>query len=135
MFYLIYTSIAKSGLGDEDLKAILSQARDNNSRHGITGLLLYKHRCFMQLIEGEEAPVRSLMEKIKTDSRHSDILILQAGHQNSRQFPNWAMAFRTPENQSSISLSEPAELAFTDEVLRNHSSNATQLLHLFEKHV
>lgn len=134
VFYIIYTSIARTGLDHEGLTALLAQSRQNNARDGITGLLLYKNHHFMQLIEGDEAPVRALMEKIKCDERHTDILILQSGHADGRQFPGWSMAFRSPDAALSDSISEPSEIDFTSEALAAHSSQATKLLDLFEKH-
>jgi hypothetical protein len=88
----------------------------------------------MQLIEGDEKAVQELMDKIKADDRHRGILILQAGHSKEREFTDWAMAFRSPASQLANDLSDPAELAFTEEALARHSSNAAKLLRLFEKH-
>lgn len=135
MFYLIYTSAARQSLQLEDLKDILTKARESNRRNGITGLLLYKNGRFMQLIEGEEVVVHELMDKIKSDNRHSGILVLQSEYAKSRQFPNWSMAFRSPDDARASTLSDPAEIAFTEETLTQHSTHVTKLLHLFDKHI
>ena len=135
VFHLIYTSIANRGVSEVELKDLLTKARINNSTIGITGLLIYKDRRFMQLIEGDEKAVQELMVKIKADDRHRGILILQTGHSKEREFTDWSMAFRSPESQLPNDLSDPAELAFTEEALARHSSNATKLLRLFEKHI
>jgi len=135
MFYLIYTSIAREGIQMQDLREILDKARECNQRNGITGLLLFKNNRFMQLIEGDEAHVQELMEKIRSDHRHSNILVLQSDQAESRQFSDWSMAFRSPNLSDGISLSHPSEIAFTTEALTAHSSRATKLLHLFEEHI
>ena len=38
----------------EDLLFLLEQCRRGNEQRGITGVLLYRDRAFMQVIEGEE---------------------------------------------------------------------------------
>ena len=52
MFYLIYVSSAIKLMHDDELLLLLEKARENNSRLGITGMLLYKEGNFMQMLEG-----------------------------------------------------------------------------------
>ncbi len=52
MFRLIYRSIAKESFNEPDIYKMLSDARDFNTEHHITGCLLYHDRKFLQLLEG-----------------------------------------------------------------------------------
>lgn len=138
MFYLIYVSHAADGLKSSDLHDILNKARQNNTTLGITGLLLYKNHRFMQLIEGREAVVRDLYQKISQDPRHRDLIVLQEGSEPKRQFPQWSMAFRdlnaSGEDSPSAGKLKSGEIAFSDDALERHSNRATQLLHLFKEY-
>jgi hypothetical protein len=103
MFYLIYASAAGKLFSKEQLVDLLAKARPNNAALGVTGMLLYKDGSFMQVLEGVEAAVRTLFEKISRDSRHKMISIIHQGNVDERQFPDWSMGFRnlnSPEVQS-----------------------------------
>ena len=71
MVFLVYVSSAVKLFSDEELVQLLEASRENNSKIGVTGMLLYKEGNFMQLIEGPEESVRSLHAKISIDPRHS----------------------------------------------------------------
>lgn len=73
MFELLYTSVAPAGLSHRELTEILQQARENNRRLGISGMLLYHNREIMQLLEGEEAVVKDLFQSIAQDDRHTRV--------------------------------------------------------------
>ncbi len=51
MFSLIYRSVAKESFGTAEVYQMLSDARDFNAEHDITGCLLFHDRKFLQLLE------------------------------------------------------------------------------------
>ena len=134
MFYLIYVSHAADGLKSSDLYDILNKAHEVNANLGISGLLLYKNKRFMQLIEGQEDAVRGLYQKILQDPRHRDLIVLQEDTEPERQFPGWSMAFRNLNTLPSADKLESGEIEFADDALERHSNKATQLLHLFKEY-
>ena len=93
LYYLVYVSSATQLMEETDLAELLGQARENNARDNITGMLLYKDGGFMQAIEGEEEVVLRLHDKILKDSRHKNIINLIEGALEERQFSQWSMAF------------------------------------------
>lgn len=94
IFQLIYRSKANFFLSDNDLITLLRQARENNAEKNITGLLLYGHGNFIQLLEGNEEYVRDLFyTRISKDKRHRNVVVLHQAHAPERQFKNWSMAF------------------------------------------
>ena len=93
MFYLIYVSSAIKLMHDDELLLLLEKARENNSRLGITGMLLYKEGNFMQMLEGEKKTVLELYDAIKKDERHKDIVTIVSGDIKERNFENWTMGF------------------------------------------
>jgi len=76
-----------------EIHRLLKQARERNARLGITGALLFTEGRFVQVLEGDEAPVMGLIEDIKRDSRHCDIDVLPARLAPERCFSQWSMAF------------------------------------------
>ena len=90
----VYVSAARRLFSEEELSALLRKSRANNERDGITGLLLYSGGNFMQAIEGEETPIRALLDRIEADKRHLRITRLLEEKTESRRFPEWSMAFR-----------------------------------------
>lgn len=86
----LYISTAPT-LPREEVDAILSTSARNNPARGITGLLLFNGRNFLQLIEGEEGQVNALMETITADPRHSGVSVLDRRGIGQRACPDWAM--------------------------------------------
>jgi hypothetical protein len=93
MHQIIYMSQAKESTTVSSLVVILMQARSLNERHNITGILVYGQKQFMQLIEGEEAAVTELYERIARDPRHQNVFKLADKAIEERTFAQWSMAF------------------------------------------
>ena len=72
---------------------ILQASRRNNARVGVTGGLLFSDGCFAQVLEGPIDRVESVFERIQCDPRHADVTVLQANPIETRDFPEWSMAF------------------------------------------
>jgi len=86
----LYISTAPS-LSRAEVEAILSSSVRNNPGKGITGLLLYNGRNFLQLLEGDEAELVVLMLRITHDPRHSGLVILERCRNVHRTCSEWAM--------------------------------------------
>ena len=95
MFSLVYVSAAVTWFSDRELRDLLAQCRLSNAQTGITGMLLYKDGDFMQLLEGEEATVRALFDRISRDPRHQHSFIVLEEEVGQRLFGEWAMGFRS----------------------------------------
>lgn len=92
IFHLVYRSYAKD-LDAIDIARILNKSQANNSKTGVTGLLLYRQNTFIQLLEGEEQTVKETYNKIIKDSRHSDVKILIESKSSLRIAPEWSMNY------------------------------------------
>ncbi|MEM9309886.1 MAG: BLUF domain-containing protein [Pseudomonadota bacterium] len=86
----LYISTAPS-LSREDVESILTTSERNNPARGVTGLLLYNGRNFLQLLEGEESELVSLMLRISHDPRHTGISMIDRKLVGERSCPDWAM--------------------------------------------
>jgi Sensors of blue-light using FAD len=76
----------------DELADLFARARSNNQRRDITGALLVTGHWFVQVLEGEEAEVRSLFARIRSDARHDGVELLSAGRADERIFVHWSMA-------------------------------------------
>lgn len=86
----LYISTAPT-LPREEVDAILATSARNNPARGITGLLLFNGRNFLQLLEGEEGAVAELMDTITADPRHAGVSVLDRRTIAARVCPDWAM--------------------------------------------
>lgn len=96
MRQVIYRSIttAESGRASDDIPGILAQAVARNGIDGITGLLYTEDDAFLQAIEGPEASMTDLIERLEGDDRHHDIRILVDRAVEEREFGDWTMIYR-----------------------------------------
>ena len=94
LYHLLYVSDAASTLAEDGILDILAVSREFNQRNNITGLLLYKDRSFIQLLEGEKKIIGSLYANIEQDPRHSNVKKLILKPVSDRYFPNWSMGFK-----------------------------------------
>lgn len=94
VFSLVYSSTTDHDWTQDELVGLLTDSRDWNVEHDVTGLLLYRDCVFMQLLEGDEAVVRGLFARIAADRRHQDVNVMWTGEAPRRRFADWSMAFR-----------------------------------------
>ncbi|MCR8560930.1 BLUF domain-containing protein [Mucilaginibacter sp. BJC16-A38] len=95
MYFILYLSAGVNWFTDSDLIELLAACSRNNNRNSITGLLLYADGNFIQLLEGEEAAVLETYKKISLDERHRGITEIASGPLANRNFPEWAMGFKS----------------------------------------
>lgn len=92
--YLTYVSSARTLLDPAALRELLAQARANNARDEITGMLLYRDGNFMQTVEGAAEAVAGLHARLALDGRHTGMSVLLSGELERRRFEGWSMGFR-----------------------------------------
>lgn len=91
MLSLIYVSTANARVDDAMVKQIAGTAAQKNAERGVTGLLAYNSRSFMQLLEGEGEDVLEIMHGIERDTRHNNIVYIRQDMREKRECPNWSM--------------------------------------------
>ncbi|MGE0637293.1 MAG: BLUF domain-containing protein [Bacteroidia bacterium] len=92
--YLIYKSKPTANLSEKDLLEIAEQSKNNNIDNGLTGLLIFGNNEFIQVLEGSEKDIEALYQKLLSDKRHNDVIIVKRGELERRYFPTWSMGFR-----------------------------------------
>ena len=104
MHELIYCSIAEQNLEEDEIFNILEKARDFNSKEDITGCLLFHNNEFIQILEGDRKVLHNLIEKIKKDVRHNNLMVLAENKIENRVFDKWSMAYHKVGNDDAINL-------------------------------
>lgn len=93
IFQLVYESTPYCKITTDVLTEILTKSQYKNLRLNLTGLLVFHHGKFIQLLEGDEQDVRELFDIIKQDARHQDVKILFETNSSNRAMPSWVMGF------------------------------------------
>ena len=95
---VIYVSQAADQLNIAELGDILRSACTKNAANSITGILLYNHGQFLQVIEGPPENIESLLCSLKLDRRHECISVLSDSIIPEREFEYWLMGFKDFSN-------------------------------------
>lgn len=109
MRQLVYISSMRRQ-ADVDPATILAQSRRNNAAAGITGLLFFDGKRFLQALEGEEAAVDATFARIQQDERHHALVLLSNRDIAAREFGVWAMAYKAPGEEDAPALDRVAHL-------------------------
>jgi len=100
---IVYCSQAAQHIDKESIDHIIATSKHNNSRLGITGLLVFGSGFFFQWLEGPEDNVTSLFKIISADPRHSNVVLLTKEDEfRERLFPNWDMELVKAEDISTV---------------------------------
>jgi hypothetical protein len=78
---------------EQSIGGILETSRRNNRKVDVGGVLMFNNGGFLQVLEGPLESVTETFERVQCDTRHSDVVILEAGEVPERAFSEWAMAF------------------------------------------
>jgi hypothetical protein len=126
---LLYASRAQDSVNQATLTEILAKSRGNNPGQGITGVLCFSGGTFLQVLEGGRMPVNKLYNKIATDPRHRDVILLSYDEIQERRFANWSMG------QVNLSRINPALLIKYSEsaVLDPYAVSGNASMALFEE--
>lgn len=136
LYSLVYVSSTVTLFSPAELVALLEQSRANNTRLGVSGMLLYKDGNTMQLLEGERDTVLALYERIARDPRHKGLLRLLEGPAETRQFAEWSMAFHdlsAPEARTIPGYSEFLNTALTGAEFAANPTRCQKLLTTFKR--
>ena len=103
LFYLVYCSRESAPFDQAAIDQLVAVAQRNNSRHNITGWLVYSCGIFFQWLEGNRHDVQRLMLTIVADARHNTIVVLTEEEEvRERLFSTWDMELVQPEDIRSV---------------------------------
>ena len=111
LHHIAYVSRARTNLGSGLLSDILGVSEINNTRDGITGILMYHDLMFFQILEGQQENVIRCSARILDDERHTSVFTMLDHTVESRVFSKWAMAYCGPDRISEHTNNEIRVLA------------------------
>lgn len=93
MKLLIYLSEATDAAYpiEPTLNQIFESARRRNPEKDIFGALFYSNGIFLQAVEGPDAEIDDLLEKLKDDSRHHNLQVLVEQPITHHSMQEWNM--------------------------------------------
>lgn len=108
MHLIVYTSEFTRDSSDADavLSDIVGTAKKRNPSMGVTGLLFYHNRRFVQVIEGEKDSLEELIAILVKDNRHKNIERLVDQAIMKRGFREWNMDSFNLDSTDTISADE-----------------------------
>ncbi len=130
---LIYVSNSSHFNNEDDLLELLKVSRKNNAKLGITGMLLFHDGLFLQILEGPEAEVMALYEKIKLNPKHRACRILAKVEVKNREFGQWAMGYQKAEGSLALGFSQFMNNYLDYDASRMHSESYNLMLKFRQK--
>lgn len=91
LFRLIYASRAAESLTAADHEQILESSQRNNGKAGVTGILAFGAREFLQCLEGSREAVNATYHRILADPRHRELVLIDCSDVEQRWFGEWGM--------------------------------------------
>lgn len=128
--HLVYVSVRKKECTDEEIDKILAACKRNNPKLDITGVLLYSKTHFLQYLEGDYKEISGLYEKIKSDDRHKNVVLITTGPIEERTFPSWEMGAKEIDEDKidfQTDLSEDEAKTFQDIITGKGQEGNTSL--------
>lgn len=98
LYQLVYSSTRNQSCTDQEIQKILDSCKRNNPAQNVTGVLLHSENNFIQYLEGDKDIIK-LYDMIKTDPRHSRVVLLSYGPIKDRVFPSWHMGYKNLTRQ------------------------------------
>jgi hypothetical protein len=91
MYRLFYVSTKAEDIGEEEADKIASHASENNNIRNIVGALCFNGNHFGQVLEGPQEDVFKLLDTIRADPRHKDVIIISEKPVRFRYFKDFHM--------------------------------------------
>ncbi len=89
---ITYVSRFAKPFTERELEELGDSAAENNRRLELTGVLMTSGGVFFQILEGPEEAVDQVYAAITSDSRHTNIVVLELElGVAARNYPDWSM--------------------------------------------
>jgi hypothetical protein len=90
---LFWSSVPSPSFSAARINQIVSAARRNNSKHEISGMLLFTGVHFLEVLEGEDRNLADLWGRLQQDQRHRELFLISDDRCERRMYPEWKMGY------------------------------------------
>ncbi len=104
---IAFTSTRVTSLCDAEWDGLVRRAQHDNSRAGISSVLLHCNGALMQYMEGSAPVLQQVFGAIRRDRRHYGVIELFREPIASREFGDWPMLYQDAEDF----FTDPTEVA------------------------
>lgn len=91
MYRLFYVSTKAEDISEDDADNIAGYASEKNTERNIVGALCFNGKQFGQVLEGPQEEVFKLLDTIRADKRHRDMIIISEKPVRFRYFKDFHM--------------------------------------------
>jgi len=128
---IIYRSHISDDFPIRTLPAMVDNASKINAAHDVTGILLFNGTHFFQLLEGPEAGIQAVYQRICADRRHHNVVELMRDYAPYRRFGNAGMALFDLREHDRSSLLQAVLDKGTSKYRLTYDDRALQFLRTF----
>ncbi|MCI4665317.1 MAG: BLUF domain-containing protein [Neomegalonema sp.] len=109
MFHsLCYISKANQFFSKQQLNRLAESSKRKNEAQQVSGALIECEGLFIQTLEGDEAVINNILNKIQRDPRHSEVTIVSIDAAPMRRYAHWSMGcFSVPRSMLPAEIFEP----------------------------
>lgn len=100
---ICYISDALENESLNNIETLYEKAKANNLKNNITGILIYKNKNFLQVLEGDSKTVDTTFAKIEYDTRHHNIFKVINTSIEGRIFEDYNFGFTIIDNKQGLS--------------------------------
>jgi hypothetical protein len=102
LYEVIYVSTMAPATPVTAIPQIVARARQFNKANDITGLLVFDGLRFAGLLEGLPDVVLELLERIRKDSRHTNMEVVHDADVDERRFVRFSMGYVPTEHEGAL---------------------------------
>ena len=128
---LLYRSHISDDVTIKTLEAMVKKASERNASYDVTGILLFNGRHFFQLLEGPEAGVSAVYDRICADNKHHNLVELMRDYAPARRFGNAGMELFNLREHEEFSVLQAVLNRGTSKFQLTYADRALQFLRTF----
>ena len=109
LYEIIYVSTMAPATPVTAISRIVARAKQYNQANDITGMLVFDGLRFAQLLEGPLEVVLELIERIRADSRHTQMEVVHHAAVDERRFVRFSMGYVPTEHEDALAQLEQSD--------------------------
>jgi len=102
LLYISDSTLSDQAVEKEQIHSIREASQNSNDENQITGVLAYHQKKFFHVLEGNSTQIEHLLEKINTDERNENLVVLIDISHEERIYNDWEFIEAQTVKQSQL---------------------------------